>query len=37
MTIAERIVEQLIQGLGAVLLVLPMVFAAWICKKGERK
>ena len=37
MALVESIIEQFIQGLGAILVVLPLALAAWICGKGGKK
>ena len=35
--VVQTIAAQLFLGLGAILAVLPLVFAAWICEKGEKR
>jgi len=37
MIIIDRIIDQLLLGLAALLTLLPGIVAAWICEKGRRR
>ncbi|MCL2828548.1 MAG: hypothetical protein FWD99_07430 [Oscillospiraceae bacterium] len=37
MIIINGIIPQLLLGLAALLTLLPLIFAIWICEKGRKK